>query len=779
MNTLYANPGSPGPAKDDGEFTAGDLLKLLRDHIGLLLLFVFGAAALATAYAFIATPIYSADVVVRVDPPDPNALGIAPANQAQGQQQQPSAMQLAPAEIDMIKSRSVIEPVVTQFHFDTKVKPRTFPVLGQIAHIFSKKGHLAPAWFGLDSFAWGGEDLQIGRLSVPPELENEKLDLVVSDSNQYELRDGDQVLVRGTVGRPASANGISMLVDRIVGRSGVHFSVTPLNMVDAITETLKSIKVAESTKDTGVVQVTYMSDDPQTTADVANALGQAYLTASVASRQANDTKTLEFIRGELPRLENDLKQAEARLSAFRASSQSVQPINEAQAYLQGSIVSAQQLAMLKLQRTQALQRFQPTSTTVQSLDQQIAELERSNAQIQSRFNAMPASERQSATLTRDARVAETIYMGMVNKAEELSVRRASTSGGAHIVDNALRPREPAKPKKLLVIAAGTGLGFFLGTFFIFLRRHAMVGVTDPSFVERRLSVPVLGEVLFSRQQRMLDHEVASSPAALALVDSAVKKQLPLGTERLPSPEQSQHGGLTMRQAKDAQVLALRYPHDSAVEALRAVRTELYHDLVNAANNIVILTGPVPSAGKSFVATNLAVLLAEIGLRVLLIDADMRRGRIASLYKQSNAGGLAEVLKGELQIGDAIRDVGVRGLSFMSCGSYPENPSELLMMSGCRDTLSRVSDQFDLVLVDTPPLLAVTDAAIVARDAGSTVLVLRSGVQTEEEIEDTVRKIQRAGGRLVGSVFNAIPQRRSNKRSYEYAAAYTSTFRAAS
>lgn len=354
-------------------------------------------------------------------------------------------------------------------------------------------------------------------------------------------------------------------------------------------------------------------------------------------------------------------------------------------------MSAQQLATLTLQRTQALQKFQPTGPQVQNLDQQIAELESSNAKIQSRFDSiMPASERQNAELTRDAHVAETIYLGMVNKAEELSVRRASTGGGAHIVDNALRPHNPTKPKKALVIVAGTGLGFFIGTFFIFLRHHAMIGVTDPMFVERRLSVPVLSEVLFSRQQQMLDHEIAVSPGARASLGYAGGQGGPGGRAEpraLQYQDREGHDPFMMpRVQDDARVLASRYPHDPAVEALRAVRTELYRDLVNAPNNIVMLTGPISSAGKSFVAANLAVLLAEVGLGVLLVDADMRRGHIASFFKQSNPGGLAEVLKGEMEIGDAIRYVGVPSLSFMSCGGYPENPSELLMMPGFRDML---------------------------------------------------------------------------------------------
>ncbi|MDR5776031.1 polysaccharide biosynthesis tyrosine autokinase [Caballeronia sp. LP006] len=780
MNTLYVNSGSSRSGKDDGEFTASDMLKLLRDHIGMLMLFIAGAALLATAYAFLAKPIYSADVIIRVDPPDPNALGITPQNQQQMQQQAQTVNQIAPAEISVMQSRSVLEPVVKQFHFDIKAKPRTLPVLGQIADLFAKRGQLSPAWLGLDSYGWGGEELNIGRLDVPASLEDSKLDFVLLDKNQYELRDEDgDVLVRGTVGRPAAANGVSMLVDSVVGHPGVHFDVIRYNTLDAIALMLKTMKVTESAKDTGIVQISFNADDPELTANVANALGQAYMSAAVASRQANDTKTLEFIRGELPRLEADLKTAEGNLSAFRSKSQSVQPVNEAQAYLQGSITSMQQLAMLQLQRTQALQRFQPDSPQVKNLDQQIAQFEATNKQIQSRFDSMPASERQSAELTRDARVAETIYLGMMNKAEELSVRRASTSGGAHILDNALRPHRPVKPNKMLVILAGTGLGFFVGTFFIFLRRHAMIGVTDPMFVERRLSVPVLGEVLFSRQQLVLDHEIAVSPVGRALGFSGTQ-QNGAAPKALPHYDQAQHDAMTMphvdERDEDARVLASRFPHDPAVEALRAVRTELYRDLVNAPNNIVMLTGPIPSAGKSFVAANLAVLLAEIGLKVLLIDADMRRGHIASFFKQSNPGGLAEVLKGDIGITDALRYVGVPGLSFMSCGGYPQNPSELLMMPRFRDMLARMSDQFDLVLVDTPPFLAVTDAAIVASDAGSTVLVLRSGIQTEEEIEETVKKVQRAGGRLVGSVFNAIPRRRSNRRSYGYAAAYTSSFK---
>jgi tyrosine-protein kinase Etk/Wzc len=228
----------------------------------------------------------------------------------------------------------------------------------------------------------------------------------------------------------------------------------------------------------------------------------------------------------------------------------------------------------------------------------------------------------------------------------------------------------------------------------------------------------------------------------------------------PRPE----GSTTIIQASGVttKVLAERFPHDPSVEALRTVRTELSRDLSNAPNNIVMFTGPTPNAGKSFVAANLAVLHAEVGSRILLIDADMRRGHLASFFGQRNQIGLSELLEGEISFSDAIRKVDVSGLSFISCGSRAQNPAALLMKYSFREMLDRLSEQFDLVVVDTPPFLGVTDASIVASAAGATILVLRSGAQSEFEIADTVKKLERTEAHIIGAVFNAIPVRRSTR-----------------
>ncbi|WP_429560101.1 polysaccharide biosynthesis tyrosine autokinase [Paraburkholderia youngii] len=736
------------------------MLTLMRDHIWEIVVTTVVVLTLAVAYLLITTPIYSADVIVRVDPPEPNALGLALQNQDLLPPPTPSSV----TEMAVMESRSVLQPVIDQFRFDISVKPHKLPVLGDIAEKFATPGQPSAPWLGLKSYAWGGERVQIAALDVPRELEEEKLTLTALDNGGFELHGpSGELLASGTVGMPVKQNGVSMLVKELAARPGTKFEVIRWNDLDAIKRFESLIKIGDKVKDSGLLQIQYRDKSPDKAAAVANALGQQYLASAVASRQSNDTQTLAFINGELPRLLADLRKAEEALKSFRSNSQSMQPTNEAQAYLQGGLDLDKQIATLQLQRTQMLERYTPQSRWVQNIDEQLAQLKEAKAKFSDHFNGMPASERESVDLIRAQKVAETVYLGMVQKAEQLQVRRASTTGGAHILDPAMRPHMPVMPQPILVLGGGLVLGIVSGVVLVFMRRHVMIGVTDPRYVERQMSVPVFGEILFSHQQVLLDRDA-----------TAGRKSLPPATGRAHPPLQKSLHEIQLDTGIPNRILAARFPHDASVEALRSVRTAVTRDLAHARNNIVMVIGPTPSAGKSFVAANLAILHAEVGQRVVLIDADMRRGHLASLFNESNRGGLSEVLAERLPLRNALRSTRIEGLTFLSCGARPENPAALLMKPRLKDVLERLSSQFDLVIIDTPPFLAVTDASIVANEAGASLLVLRSGMQSEEEIADTIRKVERAEGRIAGAVFNGIPLRRSTKN-YGYETNYASDF----
>lgn len=725
------------------QLSASELFRLFRDHVFEVLAVTAGVVALALAYLLVATPTYDGDVLVRVDPPEPNALGIS----AQGQQVIAPPAPSPEAEMAVMASRSVLEPVIERYHFDITITPRSIPLLGALAEKFATPGQLAAPWLGLRSFAWGGEQLQIQSLQVPLALEEKNLKLVALDGGGYALYGpGGEALLSGKVGSRASAsNGVSILVTQLVARPGTQFEVKHWNMLDAIKRFMEVLKISSKAKDTGLVGITYSDKYPEKAAEVANAVSQQYIATAVAARQRNDSATLAFIEKELPRLRSDLAHAEQALSDFQKSSESMQPTSEAQAYLQGGIDFDKQIANLQMQRTQLLEKYMPDSRWVANIDAQLKQIEGAKNAFNTRFAGMPVSQRKNVDFTRDAKVAEAVYLGMMQKAEELSVRRASTTGGAHIVDSAVVPYRPVKPEKLLVLPGGVMLGLVCGACFVFFRRHVMTGVTDPLYVEHRLSVPMMGEVLLSREQARLGGEV----------DEMVQRRA----------RAIAHGGATpsrmaVRCDGVSKVLAHREPNDPSVEALRSVRTLLTRELAHAQNNVVIVTGPTPAAGKSFIAGNLAVLYAESGLRVLLIDADMRGGHLAYCFGQPNSGGLSEVLTGRLAPNVAVRETGIKGLALMSRGSYAGNPGALLTRPAFRQMLQRFSGEFDLVVLDTPPLLAATDAAIMAGEAGSTVLVLRSGLQSEAEIAETITRLERSEARIAGAVFNGVPVRRS-------------------
>lgn len=767
MNTPNLELRSIG-GPPDGGFTARDMTRLLSDHVWTIIGIAAAIVLLAALYVSLATPTYTAGAMVRIEASDPNELGTGPDGPIVVQKQPPST----DAEIAMMQSRGVLEPVMQSFGYDLTVKAHTFPLLGWFAAKFATPGQPARPWFGLTKYGWGGEEIHINALRVPPELENKKLILRALEGGRYELLDPTgTTLLTGKIGEQASDNGISIRLDKLVARPGTEFQVSALNEVNALKRFSRDLKVAEKGKETGIVQIAFDSSSPWVAAGVANAVAEGYVEATIASRRMSDSKTLDFINKELPRLRDELKKAEGALTDYQSSSNSLQPTTEAQSYLQGGIDLERQIASLQLERTQAMLHFTPTSGPVQNIDQQLAQLNAAKQTFDARFNKMPASQRKDVDLTRNAKVAEAIYIAMVNKGEELTVRRAGTTGDVRVVDSAARPADPVSPNVPLVMAASAGIGLMLGALFVFARSQLVTGVTDPRFVEWMMSVPVFGSVLYSPQQEQLKRAM---PHALGA--SAPQYGPRVGLPLLPGERVAEAKG-SRRGAPESGVspnylLARSFPHNATVEALRGVRASLHFGETSAPDNIVVVTGPTPGTGKSFVASNLAALEAETTKRVLLIDADMRCGHLASLFNQQNAGGLSDVLTGKLPIERAIRDVDIPGLSFLSCGSYPVNPSELLMLPRFTQLLAELNRRFDRIVIDTPPLLAVSDAAIVANRMGNTILVLRSGMQTEEEIEETVTKLQRAGASVGGAVFNAVPLRRSEKRTYGHMAAYS-------
>jgi tyrosine-protein kinase Etk/Wzc len=295
--------------------------------------------------------------------------------------------------------------------------------------------------------------------------------------------------------------------------------------------------------------------------------------------------------------------------------------------------------------------------------------------------------------------------------------KEGTLGNVRILDAAIVPVKPVAPKKARVLALSLLLGLAGGVALAFARRALDQGIEDPEVLEREFSIGVHASVPQSARQRI----VASRA----------------------------------RPGEGIPVLARVGSDDLAVESLRSLRTSLQFALLEATSNIVTVGGPAPNVGKSFVTVNLAHLLGEAGKRVLVVDADMRRGHLHRYYAGERAPGLSDVIAGAASLADAVRETASHNVHFLATGAIPPNPSELLASERFARTLAQLSAGYDLVLLDTPPILAVTDAAILGRLAGVNLLVLRAGRHPLREITAALRALGRGGVRVHGFVLNGV------------------------
>jgi tyrosine-protein kinase Etk/Wzc len=205
------------------------------------------------------------------------------------------------------------------------------------------------------------------------------------------------------------------------------------------------------------------------------------------------------------------------------------------------------------------------------------------------------------------------------------------------------------------------------------------------------------------------------------------------------------------------------PDDDAVESLRSLRATLHFALLDSDQRSILITGPTPNVGKSFLSRNLGAVLAHSGKRVVVVDADLRKGHLHKEFGIAREGGVSEFVVGGVEIADILRSTVLSGLSIITTGHIPPNPSELLMHPRFETLLRSLEASFDVVIVDAPPILAVSDAAIIGRYVGATLLVVRAATHPMREIGQAVKRLAQSGVHVKGVVFNDMDMSRQRYR----------------
>ncbi len=700
-----------------------DYLQAIVANWRSILLITLAVTALGTAYAFLATPVYRADVLFHVvDKAENN-------NKQDGLQPLTGMFDTKPstaAEIELMKSRLVTEETVKKLHLDISARPHTLPFIGgMLAPLMNGKwGIKLPPSMQLSSYAWGDESIKVSRFDTAKDMYDKDFMLVAGQNGDFVLSNPDGVaILEGKVGenvvRETPSGPISLRVDEMVGAPGTRYELTRASTLTTVERLQKSMDVAESTLQSGVIRASLEGQNPKLTADIMNSMANEFIRQDVESRSSEAEHMLAFLDQQLPQLRKELDAAEQRYNTFRNQHGTVDLSEESRLLLQQIVDNKTKLVDLQTQRAEMSQRFTANHPAVAALDAQIAALQGNLSKMGKSVQTLPDTEQTALRLLRDVHVDTELYTNLLNSAQQLRIAKAGQVGDVRIVDFAEAPDDPVRPKRLLVILISLGGGLLIGIVFAFVRKSLYGGVERPDELEAALGVPVFAVVPRSEQQLRLQQDV-------------------------------------MMRRRGLHVLAEQAPQDIAVEGVRNLRTSLQLTVDDVQNNVVMLTGSRPDAGKSFLSVNLSALVASTAKRTLVIDGDMRRGDVHSHFGLQHQPGLSDVLRGgDLQ--SSIQREVLPGLDVLTKGSLPSHPSELLMSKRFETMLDELKKQYDLIIIDTPPVLAVTDSTVIGKHVGTTLLVIRHGRHPVGELAETAKRLRNGGVNLQGVLLTDVPQ----------------------
>ncbi|WP_392340458.1 polysaccharide biosynthesis tyrosine autokinase [Moritella marina] len=719
-NTLNqtGKPQQSSPASDADEIDIGKLFGILLDARWGIIAATFIFAIFGVAYALLATPIYKADALIQVEQ---KSSGMSALVGDMGDMF--SSESSATTEVEIIKSRMILSKTVEKLNLTTLAVPTYLPYVGKgLARMSGQQNDIAISRFDIPSYAY-----------VEPAFS-----LIIDDASKgaYSLYDADErKVLSGVVGELAQNNEYRLFVQALVGNNADEFSVVKRSQFDAIQWLQAGLSVSERGKQTGILQLSFSDEDKVLIQAILNDVSQNYFLQNVDRNSAEAEKSLTFLQGHLPNIKVELTASEDILNRFRQANDSIDLGLEAQSTLNVMVALEKQLNELTFKESEISQRFTKDHPAYKSLldkrEVLLAKQDKLNALVQQ----LPKTQRDVLRMKRDVEVNQQIYIQLLNKVQELNILKAGTVGNVRILDTAQAYSNAVKPKKSLIVVLATLLGGMLSVAFVLVRAALHKGVENPDEVEA-LGLPVYASIPMSDWQAEMDSKLKHNKR---------KKKFEL------------HETL----------LAESNPADLSIEALRGLRTSMHFAMMEAKNNVVMISGPAPGIGKSFVSVNFAAVIAKTGQKVLIVDGDMRKGYLQRHFNLDWDRGLSEMLSGKLETKDVIKTSGIEHLDVITRGQIPPNPSELLMHPRFADFVEWASSQYDLVIIDTPPVLAVTDPSIVGRLAGTTLMVGRFGQNTVKEIEVARHRFEMAGIEVKGFILNAVEKKASASYGYGY------------
>lgn len=685
----------------NAEMSLIDIVAQFYQNKWLFLLITLLTLAMGVFYSSRQAVQYSSDILLQIESKQ-QTLGRSDAASQMlfGSSSNPTSVQMS-----LIQSRYILSPVIKSLGLDIVIQPKK-------RFFWSKKPVITP------------RQLNVSRFELPQKQLNKKFKLIINKSNTVSLYDStDHLILQGKVGQLLQNSAQNMLIKVAHNQLPVGTMVYLIKQSDtAVVKSLASrLHIEEKGSklriSTGIISVSLIGSDPYELVRILNKIGQVAQTKDAEKKAQEASKTLEFLYHQLPLTKGLLQKAETKLNEYRAKSGKIDIKLQTKFLLDQLRALDDKYDALNIKNIDMRQRYTPEHPSLIALKAQMNTLKKQQIILGAQIKKLPASDQVAMNLMRDVEVKQRLYMLLLNKIQELQVIKAGIVSNVHILSYATLPDEHLPRKRIIIYLCSIFIGLLLSSLILLLRKAMNPRVSDPQWVERHFDLANMAIIPYCKQQINNNLAIKNNQAQAIL-------------------------------------LAHDFPRDLSVESLRSLRTSLQVNLLNAKNNVLAILGVTPGVGKSFVSTNLAYLLAAAGKTVLVIDGDLRKGTIHKYFNAKPDCGLADLLNNTATIQQAIKPTSVsENLYFMPRGSYPDNPSELLMSPRFKELIHLCSTQYDIVVIDTPPVLLVTDAVVISAVAGVNYLVLGAGSHQPKEIEIVLKRLLVGEVTVNGTIFN--------------------------
>ena len=727
----------------------GLLLVLLRGW-KIIALFAILGLIIGVLYVRYENPSFKSDALIQIDETSQNLSGLG-TNITELLPPDDSSVQ---AQIKLIRSRMVLEPVVDLLHLGIRLND---PAVNKIDRIRNNQTNVQIN--SADGVVLETSDgrVQVSDFNVTEEYLDKPFTLLRAKTGFVLSSDSEKF--KGQLNKAHRFTGKNGLIEITVNElpTGEHSIDITKQSLQITTDSINSaLSVVEEGTKTGMIELSLSGLNQKQVSLILEHIVLSYSAQNQTRSSEQTIKTIEFMKKQIPALKQKLKESEAIFNKFRENSGTIDVAQEASILLSENAGIDTQISELKLKRADITTYYTNEHPLVIQINEQLSVLNARKQQIDNTISALPEVQREFLTLSEDVNIDREIYLTILKNYEQLKIVKAGEVSDARIIDLPINTNRTITPKKQLIMMLSTLAGALLGALLVFIMHLLRNVVKDPERIESKTGVPVIATIPRSAVLSRLSTNKKAAPRMLAHVDNS----------------------------------SLSY------EAIKSLRTKLILSMpaVNPGSQkakVLLLTGESPGVGKSLISANLAEVFAQLNKKVLLIDADMRMGELHKVFGMSQYDGLADYLLlddnslqlsksadaqimndvSDFNIGNFIHPSGIDHIDFIPRGKHPSDPESLLISEKFDTLLTELKSQYDYIIIDSPPLLAASDAMVLAQHADKVLMVTRYDASMEKQLIYAVKQMHESDVQVDGIILNDVKQGLMSKYSYHYRYAY--------